>query len=78
MRKDGLENKLAVYNAIRQVNGQRVRSPEISKLVQQTKNISDSAVKNWLRILETEGLIRREGVNTDPRGFTYHVIEQEA
>jgi DNA-binding MarR family transcriptional regulator len=76
MRRDGEANKLAVYNVIRQINGKRVRSPEITKLVD-SKKLSDSAVKNWLRKLEKEGLIRREGSHTDPRGFVYHIVEQE-
>lgn len=76
MRKDGLENKLAVYDAIKKINGTRVRSPEITKLVE-SKKLSDSAVKNWLRKLEAEGLIKREGSHTDPRGFVYHIVEPQ-
>lgn len=76
IRKDGLENKMAVYNAIKKINGTRVRSPEITKLVSD-KKLSDSAVKNWLRKLEAEGLIKREGAHTDPRGFIYHIVEQQ-
>lgn len=77
IRKDGEQNKMAVYNAIRKINGQRVRSPEITRLLDE-KNLSDSAVKNWLRRLEAEGLIRREGTHTDPRGLIYYIVEQEA
>lgn len=76
IRKDGERNKMAVYNAIRKINGTRVRSPEITKLIED-KTLSDSAVKNWLRRLEAEGLIRREGTHTDPRGLVYFVVEQE-